>query len=1002
MSETVGRVDFIAGLDGRPAVREARAVGEEIGKAGDKSGAEFGDRFERGLTPRMRAAADRAAKAVSDGIQLDGKVFDRNRAEIDRFARDTRMAFRDMFPTGSKILDGVDTRIRSVGYALDESRIKARDFWNQLDVDRTRLDRFNVQWSDLSHNTRQWSLIIGAVLAAMQDLAVLSSALGGGIMGVGSALSTAVLGAGAAVAVFSVLGKDIGKLPPELRDTATQFRALGQELLTTRDIIASSAIREMPDTFDRLSGTVKGLNPSLSALGTSVGIVFDRFSKGVATGTDGFRELDALIANAAKDFPALAAATGTWAGALLRGFNKANPLADQLIGYLDKIGERFDSFTRSNSFDQWIANSMTTFRSFGELLDATSRALNDLVTPESIVRTQQFLDNLTNFMPNLSRLLDVLGRVDVFGLAAQLLNELGMALEPLAGPAADLADALNEVASIVISELAVALGVAADIAAPLAKGLADVISAIPPGVMSALAASVMTAAAAFVVLKGVQGVAGAVDALGLFAGVAGRVETGAGKMAGALRGLAGKAGLFGLVAVGAAALAQAGVEVARSMSNVETISANLLQSNSSLSESYLKLNDATKQGFDLVAIKDWDKALTDLSYTNDGVFANMANAWRDGATEAFGLAGALGELDKPLADLAENNLPAATSQFSAWAREVGATDAQVLNMINSMPEFRTQLESAATASGQLASDSNLVEIALGGAKFSVEDNTDALAILGSTAYLTGAEVDTLAGKIRNFGDQNLTARDAARNYEASLDTLTESIKTNGATLEIGTEQGRANEAAIDALAVATLDLSAKTLTQTGEQSKANDVIAKGRGELIKVLDQFGITGAAAERYADKLGLIPADVSSTIKANGLAEAYSTTRNLQYHLEQVNGSTYSYTMRGTYIQVGNREVTPYASGGKVFGATRALIGEAGPEAVVPLNRPLSQVDPSVRALSAFAQGIPFAGGGIAGGGRTELNIMPGAIVVQGSDDPRAVALEVVDAIAEYVTS
>ncbi len=93
MSETVGRVDFIAGLDGRPAVREARDVGNEIGREGDKAGAGFGDGFERGLTPRMRLAAERAAKAVADGIQLDGKIFDRNRAEIDKFARDTRLAF---------------------------------------------------------------------------------------------------------------------------------------------------------------------------------------------------------------------------------------------------------------------------------------------------------------------------------------------------------------------------------------------------------------------------------------------------------------------------------------------------------------------------------------------------------------------------------------------------------------------------------------------------------------------------------------------------------------------------------------------------------------------------------------------------------------------------------------------------------------------------------------------------------------------------------------------
>lgn len=45
---------------------------------------------------------------------------------------------------------------------------------------------------------------------------------------------------------------------------------------------------------------------------------------------------------------------------------------------------------------------------------------------------------------------------------------------------------------------------------------------------------------------------------------------------------------------------------------------------------------------------------------------------------------------------------------------------------------------------------------------------------------------------------------------------------------------------------------------------------------------------------------------------------------------------------------------ASGGVVYGAQAAVIGEAGMEAVVPLNRNLATVHPSVRDLSAFAQG------------------------------------------------
>jgi hypothetical protein len=58
----------------------------------------------------------------------------------------------------------------------------------------------------------------------------------------------------------------------------------------------------------------------------------------------------------------------------------------------------------------------------------------------------------------------------------------------------------------------------------------------------------------------------------------------------------------------------------------------------------------------------------------------------------------------------------------------------------------------------------------------------------------------------------------------------------------------------------------------------------------------------------------------------------------------------------------------------------------------------VDPSVRALAAFAQGkTSFASGGVAGS--NQINVLPGAIVVNSPNaDPAAVAKQVIDQMAE----
>jgi hypothetical protein len=70
----------------------------------------------------------------------------------------------------------------------------------------------------------------------------------------------------------------------------------------------------------------------------------------------------------------------------------------------------------------------------------------------------------------------------------------------------------------------------------------------------------------------------------------------------------------------------------------------------------------------------------------------------------------------------------------------------------------------------------------------------------------------------------------------------------------------------------------------------------------------------------------------------------------------------------------------------------VGEDGPEAIVPLDRPLSQVDPAVRALSAIAQGLAIPSVTSAGSGRTID--ASGWTVVTPTTDSRAVAVEVVN--------
>lgn len=1082
MTNTVGRVNFTARLDGRGTERDAENIGRSAGAAaGDGYDKTWSKSFKDSLTASGKAAVTRMSKDGADAGTAFGKAvkgrldvylkdaqksFDSLRIDqgfLDKFAagfddaglaagklqeqiktlRDQNQISEKQFESARKKIDAWADSQRQAAIATNDSADASRRYAlamdavsEKLDQDRqarensiaairehnarlleqnsiwkesnTRADSLNrrvhalatstmdlsFQWSDLSHNTRQWTLIIGAVMAGMQDIAVLGSAAGAGLITVGGAATSGIIGIGGLAAVLVTLNKDLDELPPSLRNVASEFKAFTPVFGELRETIASGAFQALPGVFDQLGTNLRSLTPELRSLGREVGLTFGDLAKATKPGSDALEEIRRSVALAGPNFRSLAGAAGDLGVAFLRAFNESQPMVEDLIGYVQRLADQFDEFTRSDNFGLWMANASKTFASLGPLIDATGRALNDLVTPASVQRTAAFLDNLTAFMPNLTRLLDMLGRLDLFGRAAQLLNDFGVALEPLAGPVGDLAEALSGVLSIAINEVADALNVIAKAIAPTVQGVADFISALPPDVLAGLANGVLVLAGAFVVLKGSAGIAGAVSALtGMgktFDSTAGK----AGKLGNALSGALGKAGLVGLAVGGAVALTGAIAAIAREIDGTDDKVRNLVAGNASLKDSYNLLNGVADG---LVGPLTNTKAvLNDLARVGNP-FENFALAFSETGSQALALSGTLKELDGPIASLAQNNLPAASAQFSAYATELGATREQTMTLLEQMPGFKEALIQQAEVLGIAATDSNLLTLALGETSSATDVATEAIARASDNATLAASTIDNLAEKIRNFGEDAYGARDAARDYYASLDELNESIQENGTTLDITTEAGRNNEQAIDDLARAVLEHSAATLDDTGSIEESNAAMADGREKLIDMLEQFGITGQAAEDYADDLGLIPNDVATLVRLEGVAGAEAALG----HLVRTRTAVIRAVVSGGNVGANVGVDRPMASGGILTGPTHVLAGEAGREAFVPLDRPLNMIDESVRWLAAIAQGksspTAMASGGIAGGGRN-VTIEAGAIVVMDSGDAGATANEVMRQVSE----
>jgi hypothetical protein len=112
------------------------------------------------------------------------------------------------------------------------------------------------------------------------------------------------------------------------------------------------------------------------------------------------------------------------------------------------------------------------------------------------------------------------------------------------------------------------------------------------------------------------------------------------------------------------------------------------------------------------------------------------------------------------------------------------------------------------------------------------------------------------------GLMELSARDAARGFEEAIDAVSASVATNGTTMDITTEKGRANQAALDGIAAA----GARVVEANAKNGESQEVL---QGNLSATYDaliagagQLGITGDAAVDLARDVMKIPPGVSIT--------------------------------------------------------------------------------------------------------------------------------------------
>lgn len=142
---------------------------------------------------------------------------------------------------------------------------------------------------------------------------------------------------------------------------------------------------------------------------------------------------------------------------------------------------------------------------------------------------------------------------------------------------------------------------------------------------------------------------------------------------------------------------------------------------------------------------------------------------------------------------------------------------------------------------------------------------DSLEQVAQAAGASEASVSNLTEAMQKLSN-TLDKRSSMRDYQAAIDDATAALRQNGRTLNINTDAGRSNAAALDNIASTALKVAESVAKQTNSVDAGRKVIEQARGALYQQARAFGMSAAAAKRYVDQVLKVPKQMKTDVVLN----------------------------------------------------------------------------------------------------------------------------------------
>lgn len=242
------------------------------------------------------------------------------------------------------------------------------------------------------------------------------------------------------------------------------------------------------------------------------------------------------------------------------------------------------------------------------------------------------------------------------------------------------------------------------------------------------------------------------------------------------------------------------------------------------------------------------------------------------------------------------------------------TQAKVDTLRDSLGELTTAYNDGKKASEDSAQAMAELDAANQGATESTQANADATGELADSGQDAVDSINKLIDSLFELEGVHVSAYEAQTQLQDSIQSLTDSLAENGNTLDINTEQGRANRDALSGLASQAMDTAqaimeegAATGDMTGatEQARAslenartafvNAAVAAGmtQADAEALATQFGLTGGKADELAQSINSIPNGKTVSVATPGLSDAIVSAMTLKEKLDALQSKTITIT-------------------------------------------------------------------------------------------------------------